>query len=159
MSSLTKPTKVNETVAWRGDIPISSRYTAGVAGERFFREIKDNARFLGTRCSHCDMTFVPATMFCERCFAHLDEWREVSSVGTIFSYTILHVDLDEGRLPEPRILAYIKLDESDGGLVHFLSNVQPQDVDFGLRVKAVFRPPEEREGSIRDVRFFEPFPG
>jgi len=82
----------------------------------------------------------------------------VSSVGTVFSYTILHVDLDEGRLPEPRILAYIKLDESDGGLVHFLGNVRPQDVDFGLRVKAVFRTPEEREGSILDVRFFEPFP-
>ena len=158
MFSLTKATKVHETAAWRGDIPISSRYTAGVAGERFFREIKDNARFLGARCNSCDMTFVPATMFCERCFAPLADWREVSSEGTVFTFTVLHLDLDEARLPGPRILAYIKLDESDGGLVHFLGNVRPEDVDIGLRVRAVFKPPEEREGSILDVKYFEPLP-
>ena len=39
-------THVHDARTWRGDIPISSRYTAGIAGEKFFREIKDYARKL-----------------------------------------------------------------------------------------------------------------
>ena len=29
----------NAPTAWLGDLPITSRYTAGLAGERFFRAI------------------------------------------------------------------------------------------------------------------------
>ena len=46
--------------AWHGDLPVTSRYTAGLAGERFFRAIKDEGRILGTLCTECDITYVPA---------------------------------------------------------------------------------------------------
>jgi uncharacterized OB-fold protein len=104
------------------------------------------------------MTFVPATMFCERCFAQLDDWRVVASIGTVFTYTVLHLDLDEQRLNEPQILAYIRLDGCDGGLVHFVANALPEDVHIGMRVRAAWKPSDMREGSITDVRFFEPLP-
>ena len=118
MSILEKIDKLDHAIAWRGDIPITSRYTVGIAGEKFFREIKDHARFLGTRCEECGLTYVPPTMFCERCFARLDDWVEVASTGTVFTYTVLHLDLEEKPLDEPDILAYVKLDGSDGGLIH-----------------------------------------
>ena len=101
MAILEKVDKLHHAIAWRGDMPITSRYTAGIAGERFFREIKDNARFLGTRCETCDLIYVPATMFCERCFAELDEWVEVPSRGTVFTYTVLYRDLDDKPLDPP----------------------------------------------------------
>jgi uncharacterized OB-fold protein len=53
------------------------------AGERFFREIKDNARIIGACCTNCDLIYVPATMFCERRFTELDEWVEVASRKTV----------------------------------------------------------------------------
>ncbi len=81
MAITEKVDKLHQAVAWRGDLPITSRYSAGIAGERFFRAIKDEARFLGTRCEACDLVYVPATIFCERCFAELDEWVEVPSTG------------------------------------------------------------------------------
>ncbi len=158
MALLDKIDKLGKAIAWQGDIPITSRYTAGIAGERFLREIKDNARIVGTHCSQCDLTYVPATMFCERCFAELDEWVEVASQGTVFTYTVLHRDLDDQPVDPPAVLAYVKLEGSDGGLVHYLGEVDPEAVTIGMPVEAVFREASERVGSILDIQHFRPVP-
>ncbi len=159
MTIVEKVDKLHEALAWKGDIPIRSRYTAGVAGERFFREIKDNARFMGTRCDACDLVYVPAVMFCERCFSQLDEWLEVPSQGTVFTYTVLHRDLDDKPLVPPAILAHVKLYGTDGGLVHYLGEVDPEEVEIGMEVEAVFKEPAERQGTILDVAYFRPVEG
>lgn len=156
MAILEKVDKLHHAIAWKGSIPITSRYTVGIAGEQFFREIKEHARLLGTRCAACGLTYVPPTMFCERCFAPLDDWVEVASTGTVFTYTVLHLDLDEWPLAEPDILAYVRLDGSDGGLIHRLGEVDPDQVAIGMHVEAVFRPEGEREGSLLDIRYFRP---
>jgi hypothetical protein len=156
MAILNKVDRLDQAIAWRGNIPIRSRYSAGIAGERFFREIKDNARILGSHCPECDLVYVPAAMFCERCFEELDEWVEVSSQGTVFTYTVLYRDLDDEPLDPPAVLAYVSLDESDGGLVHYLGDVDPEEVYVGLEVEAVFKEAAEREGSILDIRYFRP---
>jgi uncharacterized OB-fold protein len=156
MAILEKVDKLHHAVAWKGDIPITNRYTAGIAGERFFREIKDKARFLGTRCEACDLTYVPATMFCERCFAELEQWVEVPNRGWVFTYTVLHRDLDDNPLDPPAILAYVKLEGSDGGLVHYMGGIGPEDLCIGMEVEAVFKEAAEREGSILDIEYFQP---
>ena len=155
---LDKVTQVAQTKPWHDEIPVYGQYTFGLAGERFFREMKDHARFVGTRCTACHLTYVPATMFCERCFSELDEWVEVPNQGTVFTYTVLHLDLDDGPLDPPAVLAYVKLDESDGGLVHYLGEVEPDHLSIGMEVEAVFKEAEEREGSILDIRYFRPVP-
>lgn len=156
MAILEKVDKLHHATAWRGDIPITNRYTAGIAGERFFREIKDNARIVGTYCENCELVYVPATMFCERCFAQLDEWVEVDTRGTVFTYTVLFRDLDDQPLDTPALLAYVKLEGSTGGLVHYLGEIDPEDVYVGLEVEAVFKDAAEREGSILDINYFRP---
>jgi len=156
MAILEKVDKLHQAIAWQGDIPITSRYTAGIAGEKFFRTIKEDARFLGTRCDSCDLVYVPATMFCERCFAALDEWVEVSSTGHVFAFTVLFRDLDDRELETPRVLAYVKLDGSDGGLVHYLGEIDRRELYIGLEVEAVFKDAADREGSILDVQYFRP---
>jgi hypothetical protein len=156
MAILNKVDKLHDATAWRGDIPITSRYTAGIAGEKFFREIKDSARIMGTYCEDCELIYVPATMFCERCFAQLDEWVEVASQGTVFTYTVLFRDLDNRPLDPPAILAYVKLDGSTGGLVHYLREIDPEEVYIGIEVEAVFKDAPEREGSILDIEYFRP---
>ena len=153
------PDKVNiitQARAWQGEFPITGRYTYGVAGERFFREIKENGRIFGTRCAKCDIVYVPARMYCERCFAHLDEWVEVPPTGTVHTFTVLRLDLDDHPLEEPRVLAFVVLDGTDGGFVHYLGEVDPDDVYIGMEVEAVFKPKEEREGGITDILYFKP---
>jgi uncharacterized OB-fold protein len=156
MAILEKVDKLHHATAWRGDIPITSRYTAGIAGEKFFREIKDNARIVGTYCENCELVYVPAAMFCERCFAELDEWVEVPSRGWVFTYTVLHRDLEDKPLEPPVVLAYVKLEGADGGLVHYLGEIDPEHVCIGMEVEAVFKDPAEREGSILDIEYFQP---
>ena len=156
MSLLERIEKLEEARAWRGSIPITSRYTVGIAGERFFRELKDNARFLGTHCPSCDITYLPPLLYCEQCFAKLDDWVEVKPTGTVHTYTILHLALDGSPLEKLEILAFVVLDGSDGGLVHRLGEVDPDEVEIGMRVEAVFKPEAERKGSILDIGYFRP---
>ena len=156
MAILEKVDKLHQAVAWQGDIPITSRYTAGLAGERFFREIKDHARFVGTRCESCGLVYVPATLFCERCFAELDEWVDVPNRGHVFTFTVLHRDLDEQPLDPPAVLAYVKLEDSDGGLVHYLDWFEEGCLCIGLEVEDVFKEASEREGTILDIVHFRP---
>jgi len=156
MAITDKVDKLHHAIAWRGDLPITSRYSAGIAGEKFFRAIKDEGRFMGTHCEACDLVYVPAAMFCERCFAELDEWVEVPNRGHVFTYTVLYRDLDDQPLNPPAVLAYVKLDGTDGGLVHYIGETEKNLIYIGQEVEAVFKPPAVREGSILDIQYFRP---
>jgi len=140
--------------AWRGKLPVTSRYTAGLAGETFFRALKDEGRILGTYCDRCDITYVPGRVFCERCMAELDEWVDVGLIGEVHTFTLMFEDVDGVRRDEPAIVAFIEM--ADGGIVHYLDEVAPEDVFIGMVVEAVLKPPDEREGSILDITHFRP---
>jgi hypothetical protein len=141
---------------WRGEIPVEYLYTVGVAGERFFREIKENARIMGAKCKRCGIVYVPPRMYCERCFEKLEEWMEVSKRGKVHTYTLAYIDADGSRLREPVIWAMIKIDNAHGGFVHKLGEVNLKDVKIGMSVEAVFKEKEKRVGSILDIKFFKP---
>jgi uncharacterized OB-fold protein len=148
-------TKITEPRAWPGDIPIASTYTAGVAGEHFLRALKDEGKFLGTHCGGCDITYAPARLFCERCLARLDDaWVEVGSQGTIESFTVVHVELDGTRRPEPEIIAAVRLDGADTVLIHRLDPDDRGSAEIGARVQAVLLPKDLRQGSILDIEHF-----
>jgi uncharacterized OB-fold protein len=143
--------------AWVGDLPVTNRYTFGIGGERFFRAIKDEGKIMGAVCPACDITYVPARIFCERCMAELDEWQDVGTSGEVYTFTFLFVDKDGIQLDESEIIAFIRI--GDGGLVHRLSEVEPEEVEFGMRVEAVFKAKKDREGSILDITHFRPVKG
>jgi hypothetical protein len=156
MALLDKVTRNVDARAWQGEMPLQSRYSYGLAGQRFFREIRDHGRFMGTRCPECGYTYVPPSLYCERCFAHLDEWVEVGPAGTVVSYTALWSALDGSRLDTPDLLALIQLDGADGVMVHRLGQVELADVAIGMPVMVVLKPKKKREGSILDIVHFVP---
>ncbi len=151
-----KVVQVSQTKPLHGELPVYGQYTFGIAGERFFREIKDNGRIMGTRCDKCSLTYVPPRIYCERCFEGLKEWVAVPSTGTVHTYTIAHFDLDGAKLPEPTIIAMVQLDGVYGGLVHQLGEVRPEEVKIGMPVEVVFKDKAERVGSINDIAYFKP---
>ena len=140
--------------AWIDDFPVVSRYTYGLAGERFFRAIKDEGKIFGTRCSQCDRVYVPGVIFCERCLSELDEWVDVGTVGEIYSFTLLYENYDGSPREEPEIVAFIKF--ADGGLIHRLDERDTEAIEIGMKVEAVFKPKTERVGSILDIAYFRP---
>ena len=140
--------------AMHGNLPVTNRYTYGLAGERFFRTIMNDGRILGTRCPHCEIIYVPAVAFCERCLAELDEWVDVGTTGEVHTFTFLYDNYDGTPRQTPEVVAFVHL--GDGGLVHRLGEVELQDVEMGMIVEAIFKPKSERTGSILDIDYFRP---
>jgi len=146
-----------EAGVWRGSIPLQHRYTAGVAGERFLRGLKEG-KIYGTRCARCNYTYVPARLYCERCLSHLGQqaWLEIGLEGEVLSFTEVHIDPAGRPLDKPRWVGLIRLRGASGVLMHNLEGVTQENARVGLAVKAVFRPAKERSGSINDIRHFAP---
>jgi uncharacterized OB-fold protein len=142
---------------WRGEIPLEYNYTYGRAGEAYFRSLKDKDMFLGARCEACDVTYVPPRTYCEKCFARLEEhYINVGTEGEVHTFTLLHKELDGFRKEAPVLMALIRLDGTDGGVIHYLGEVDPGDVHIGMKVKAVLKTKEERQGAITDITYFKP---
>ena len=142
---------------WTGEIPLNYIYTYGRAGEAFFRNLKDKGTFLGARCDACDITYVPPRIYCESCFARLENsYVELGPSGKVHTFTLLHKNLDGSAKAKPAIMAMIRLDGSDGGLVHYLGEVEASNVEFDMQVEAVLKPKKERNGAITDIEYFKP---
>ena len=148
---LTRPDEVRHL---GGDIPIHHRYTLGVAGERFFKAMRDEKRLLASRCPSCREAFLPPRMYCESCFEETADWIPVEGPGYLKSYTVLHRSLDEEPLEQPVVAAVVGWTGIRGGLVHRVGGVAPSGVAVGLAVEPVWA--ENRTGSLGDILHFRP---
>jgi acetyl-CoA C-acetyltransferase len=141
------------------DHAVDARYgwDAGVAIGRFLDGLREG-RILGRECRGCERVLVPPRMFCERCFRGTDAWVEVERSGVVQTFSICHVRWDMKPLEQPELPAVISIDGSDGGLLHRLGEVSPDEVRIGMAVEAVWRPEADRTGSILDIAYFRPRP-
>jgi uncharacterized OB-fold protein len=145
----------DEVRRWDGEFPVRHRYTPGVAGTAFFTALRDRGALLGSRCEACSYTYVPARLFCERCFAELAADTEVGPGGALVSFTIGFVGLEGEPLEDPETIGLVRLDGADSVLVHrVLDAVEP--LEIGERVEVVLRPDGERSGTILDIEGFRP---
>ena len=81
-------------------------------------------------------------------------------VGRVETFSICHVRWDMVPLDPPEIPAVIRLDgTSQGGFLHLLGDVAPDDVEIGMAVEAVWKPAAARTGSILDISHFRPREG
>lgn len=149
----------------------NARYAwdAGVAIGRYLQDLK-TGQITGVRCNQCNRTVVPPRVFCEWCFRPMDEWVSLPDTGTVNTFSICYVTWDMKELSEPQISAVITIDDTHPpvGIMHLLGEVDPlalkarlagedpEGLRIGMRVKAVWKPPEERTGSILDIRYFRP---
>jgi uncharacterized OB-fold protein len=133
-----------------GELPVAFHYTPGLGNTAFFEALRDRGVLLGSRCEACDFTYLPARVFCERCFVELQADTECGPGGTLESYTVGHVGIDGEPSEEPLALGLVKLDGADTVLMHRLIGDGPWTI--GIRVDAVIR--SERRGSIDDIEAF-----
>lgn len=138
-----------------GEIPIYHRYTFGVAGERFFKALRDQRQLLASPCPKCHDRLLPPKMYCERCFEETsDDWQTVDGPGYVRSFTVLHYSLDEEPLDIPVVVALVGWPGVRGGIIHQLGEVDPGQVTLGMTVEPVWA--EDRVGALSDISHFRP---
>jgi uncharacterized OB-fold protein len=64
--------------------------------------------------------------------------------------------VDGSEKKEPKILAMVRIGDTDGGLIHYLTGFEIDEIGIGMPVKAVFKPKSKRTGSIEDIVGFGP---
>jgi uncharacterized OB-fold protein len=113
---------------------------------------------VGGYCRTCRRTVIPPRTVCEWCFRPMESYVQLEDTGTVNTFSLCYVAWDVTRIKEPELPAVIEIDGASPlhGILHKLGEVDPKDVHVGMRVKAVWRPPEEREGAITDILYFKP---
>ena len=149
-----KVARPDQVRRWPGEFPVAHRYTPGVAGEAFLTALRDRGAVLGSRCERCAYTYVPARLFCERCFAELAADVELGPGGTLLSFTIGFAGVEGDPLDRPVTLGLVRLDGADAVLLHHVLDPGDVPLEIGERVEVVLRPHAERTGSILDILGF-----
>lgn len=119
---------------------------------RFFRELMDNKRIMGTKCPECGTVFCPPTSDCPKCWVPA-EWVEVGPQGTVLHFSVIHLPNLWMKRKVPYTIGLIKLDGADTGLMHFVDETDIEKLKTRPRVEAVFA--DERKGYVTDIEHFE----
>ena len=155
MPILEKLVQSGQARHWTDSIPLEYHYTAGVAGEEFRRELRDNGRFLVSKCSKCKSTYIPARIYCPSCFIEMKDQFPIDKPGYVYSFTSVNRDRSGAETDSPITVGLVKFEGVKGGIVHFL-DVDPDQVSVGMKVTMSLRNQSERTGAITDIRAFKP---
>ena len=151
---LEKIARPDEVRRWPGDMPVRHRYTPGLAGGAFFTALRERGVLLGSHCSRCGYTYLPARRFCERDFSELSADTEVGPGGELVSFTIVFAGIEGEPLDRPDVLGAVRLDGADAVLIHRVLEPGEEPLEIGERVEVAVRPEGERTGSILDIEGF-----
>ena len=138
-------------------------WDAGIAMGRYLEGFKQG-KIIGVRCPECNRTMVPPRAFCELCFRPLDDWVELSDTGRINTYSVSFVNWDASRRRTPEVPAVVEIDGASPGMaiLHLIGEVGESleeitaKLKLGTPVQAVWKPAEEREGAVTDIKYFRP---
>lgn len=108
---------------------------------RFWRESSQRYNLIGTKCLNCNKVYFPPRDICPDCRRNSIEKRkeiQLSGLGNILTYTIVHSPLPAFDLQVPYIMAIIELEEGPRVTAQIV-NCEIDDVKIGANVKSVFR--------------------
>ena len=138
--------------------------SCGLRLSKFFGTLRDEAKILAIRCPECQRVIFPPRAVCGFCRIGVGErdehWLVLRDTGTVVSIILAterEVDRKTAKIVgRPNPCAFIRLDGGDHWtvLVHYLEMADPKDLKAGLRVKAVWKPREERQGRMSDIDYF-----
>ena len=142
---------------WRGDMQADYFYPAGIAGDKFFQHLKNNDGFLACKCDKCNKVYCPPRLYCEDCFIEIpnNAWFPIAPTGKIRLFTLAKLNAHGEKLEKPKVMALIDIDNTDSAM---LGVIQTKDLDADLNgksVKAVLKPQDKREGTLKDIIYWE----
>lgn len=106
-------------------------------------------RIIAHRCPSCDRIYTPPKGYCPICTVPhgKDNEIELSSTGTLVSFTILNPDaLHQGQ--ESTVRGTVQLDGSEVTITGDLPDVKPDEAHPGIRLRAIFSNPSDEEAAM-----------
>ncbi len=119
---------------------------------RFYIELKENARLMGTRCPQCGSLYFWPRSWCHDCYVDCD-WVEMQPRGSITVFSRVEISLSDMRRDVPFFQGGVQLEGARYPVIAILKTTDPAALKAGMPVRAEFLPPGERTGRPRDFYF------
>lgn len=123
-----------------------SRYLRGLAA----------GKVIGQRCPACGKVYVPPRGACPVDGVPTTTDVELGDVGTVTTFCVVNVPFQGQRVPSPYVAASVLLDGADIAFQHLILGCEPAEVRMGMRVRAVWKQPEQWGTTSENIDHFEP---
>jgi uncharacterized OB-fold protein len=113
--------------------------------------------FLVSKCTKCAKVYCPPRLYCEDCFEEIPDsnWKEVPPIGSVRLFTVTKLNVHGKKLANPKVMALIDIDGTDSAMLGIIGSNDVNKDFTGVKVKAIFKPKDKREGTIKDILYFE----
>lgn len=139
------------------EAPVFLKYnfTAGAAAARFLTQVKKGV-LTGQRCPQCAQVYVPPRGSCAACGVPTEEEVVLGDKATVQSFTIVSIPIPNNPIQPPYVIANLVPDGANISFIHLLSDCVNEEVHIGQRVQAVWKPEEEWDYAMDNIRYFKP---
>jgi uncharacterized protein len=137
--------------------PVRLRYQHSASAEesRYLRALREG-KVIGQRCPACGKVYVPPRGACPVDGVPTTTDVELPDTGIVTTFCVVNVPFTGQRVPSPYVAASVLLDGADIAFQHLILGCEPAEVRMGMRVRAVWKPPEEWGTTAENISHFEP---
>jgi uncharacterized OB-fold protein len=136
------------------------RHSYGSGYGRLFDELGARSGLIGSKCPHCLNVLVPPRSYCEICFVKTEQFVQVKDTGRLQAFSVIHMEFIGQTRKPPYVYAEIVLDGSSTRLIHAVAGIDmetaKETLSIGMPVRAVWKPDDQRNGTLDDIDYFEP---
>jgi uncharacterized OB-fold protein len=129
-------------------------HTASPGESAYLRGLAEG-RLTGQRCGVCGQVYIPPRGTCPADGVPMADEVELPDTGTVTTFCVVNVGYPGQRVTPPYVAAAVLLDGADIAFQHLILGCDPGEVRMGMRVRAVWKPPEER-GITGAITHFTP---
>ncbi len=95
----------------------------------------EKGKVMMTKCQQCGKAFFPPKADCPRCVSSNVEWLEISSIGTLLTFTVVNYGPSGFENDTPYTLGIAEFEEGVKVLGRVSREISPEDIKVGMRVK------------------------
>jgi uncharacterized OB-fold protein len=100
--------------------------------------------------------YIPTRGTCPADGVPMAEEVELPDTGTVTTFCVVNLGYPGQRVTPPYVAAAVLLDGADIAFQHLILGCEPGEVRMGMRVRAVWRPPQERGTATVNISHFAP---
>ena len=95
----------------------------------------EKGKVMMTKCQQCGKAFFPPKADCPKCVSSNVEWLEISSIGTLLTFTVVNYGPSGFENDTPYTLGIAEFEEGVKVLGRVSKAISPEEIKVGMRVK------------------------